>query len=1769
MMPSRTCRRSFGPILLSILSSITVPVIANAGPTVSFVTPSTIPQGSSSQAVTITGTGFTTSSYHQFSVSGGSAWAWATTAPTFNSSTSLTIFANNTVAQTILFRVCASNGSSVCSGNVSVTVGSTGLVLSESPPSGPQLTTTFVTQGNGFTPNTSIQRFVTPPNGNLTIAATVSNASGAFSFSYTTSCNDPSGNYQVYAYDPVIKLSSNTITRTVTSSPNCASTGVPTLSSNPTTGDQLNGRFSITGGGYNPNGAVQLSISPALNGSIFLGQTTASSTGLIYFVWTTDCSIPAANYSITARDVTKNQTAQPLLLAVASNNSCSTPGPKITQLSPNPMPGSTQPQYLTILGSTFQPGLKVRLQKSGIPEQDFLPELVWSNQIRVAVTVGTVAATWSVQIVNSDNNVSQAAALLVSGVAAPVVTAITNKPAITKGLMFVTRATNLTPGGGMEIFVRLPDGLTLQRISNANDVADSSGNFTCSFDTGKLNTFGSHQIFYRDTVSNQQSNEIPVTINPVQPGPSTNVNQGFSADPIDTATGNYTYEHTDLTIAGKGMPFTFARHYEAQNSVSGPLGNGWTHSFYGTLASNPVDNSITIHLGDGRTVVFDLQGGVYKPRYENVYDSLTSPSAGVYVMTTKRQMKYTFTQGKLSSIADRNANTFQLAYSGANLTTITDTAGRSITLVYDPSQRLITLTDPASRALGYGYDATGNLTSFTDARGKLFTYTYDGVSRMLTGVDPEGNTFVTNTYDSLGRVTTQKDGGANLWGYAYSPETGTTTITDPNQKTSLHIHDAGLKLLTQQDSFGKTTSFTYDVNNNRNQVTDRNGRITKLVYEQSGNALQTTDALGNISTATYNAFNDPLTRVDPLGNTTTFTYDGKSNLISLKDPLNNSTSFVYNASGQMTSSTDAEGRTTLYTYDASGNLTQVGDPLGNTTKYTYDIVGRRLTMVDASNFTTSNVYDNNDNLTKVTDPLNGVVEYTFDGNNNRLTMKDARLNTTTYTYDSNYKLATTKDALNGTVTTSYDKLRNPASGTDQRGGVSTMTYNSESRMTQSKDAVNNITSYGYDSAGNRTSMTDPLSKTTTLAYDALNRLTSTTDSLGAVTKTAYDAAGRVTSRTDAANNITSYTYDAAGRLTKTTDAANGTVTYSYDKVGNRTAVTDPRGKTTTFTYDALNRGKTITDPLANVTTNTYDAVGNLTKVVDGNGNTRNYAYDGNRRMTGTTFSIGSAVSYTYDANGNRTKMVDGQGTSTFAFDVLNRLTNYTHPLGAQMQFTYDAASNRTAVQYAAGKVARYAFDAANRMSTVTDWANAVTTYGYEAAGRVSSTGFPNGVSGAFVYDAVGRTTSIQYAKAGTSLYSEAVTWSLSGNPLTTDISGLSGSVIPSEATAYTYDNANRLATVPFGPVSSDKNGNVSVMPGFGPPTVFNYDLNNRTTAISGSATTAQMKYFGDGKLAEMTTSTGTARYLQDPGAAGNRILAELDASGNIQRAYLHGLGMISVIDGASTYYYLHNLQGSTVGIADGSGALVANYRYDPFGRTIQSTGSLTYPFRFLGRYSVPSISEYSVTSFRLYDSRSGRFTGPDPAHWSLNPGLSSYLYADQSPLRLIDANGLWASDVNDVFRSVLTDVGKQAVNSAAMAAYSLALSATTVAKGGLEAYDFVTFHKVPPLNALIRVTEGAQSMSATRLLEYTAASQHLTISPQDLRADAKTLTTIVDLSSAVAGIIKLPGHVHEILELQRAIKVKSWLGQSTTWPAIKQLRLALESIHTSFGGLGK
>ena len=114
------------------------------------------------------------------------------------------------------------------------------------------------------------------------------------------------------------------------------------------------------------------------------------------------------------------------------------------------------------------------------------------------------------------------------------------------------------------------------------------------------------------------------------------------------------------------MPFVSERDYNSQDATDGPLGFG--------LDQQPQ------HVADrqpGRRTERQLDGsGGFTPQY-GVFDRLTLNGNGTYTLTKKDLTQYRFNASKqLAAMVDKNGNTIALAYTGALLTQITDTAGR-------------------------------------------------------------------------------------------------------------------------------------------------------------------------------------------------------------------------------------------------------------------------------------------------------------------------------------------------------------------------------------------------------------------------------------------------------------------------------------------------------------------------------------------------------------------------------------------------------------------------------------------------------------------------------------------------------------------------------------------------------------------------------------------------------------------------------------------------------------------------------------------------------------------------------------------------------------------------------------------------------------------------------------------------------------------------------------------------------------------------------------
>ena len=112
------------------------------------------------------------------------------------------------------------------------------------------------------------------------------------------------------------------------------------------------------------------------------------------------------------------------------------------------------------------------------------------------------------------------------------------------------------------------------------------------------------------------------------------------------------------------------------------------------------------------------------------------------------------------------------------------------------------------------------------------------------------------------------------------------------------------------------------------------------------------------------------------------------------------------------------------------------------------------------------------------------------------------------------------------------------------------------------------------------------------------------------------------------------------------------------------------------------------------------------------------------------------------------------------------------------------------------------------------------------------------------------------------------------------------------------------------------------------------------------------------------------------------------------------------------YRYIHNLQGDIVGIVDGNGTFVVEYRYDAWGKPLNITGSLAdtlgrrNPFRYRG-YVYDEESELYYLRSRYYRPDWNRLINADAYITTGSGQLQSnlFLYCNNTPNVLIDPDG--------------------------------------------------------------------------------------------------------------------------------------------------------------------
>ena len=942
-----------------------------------------------------------------------------------------------------------------------------------------------------------------------------------------------------------------------------------------------------------------------------------------------------------------------------------------------------------------------------------------------------------------------------------------------------------------------------------------------------------------------------------------------TSNTVDLGTGIKIEQVTDIAFGGARGGVALRRIYTselARNCDGCPFGRGWTHNYAIRLTG------LFQQGGAGRVVFAEQVNG----RLFNY--SRTDPDGTLLFSTTATTgqlgdtvrkltngtFQYRYADGnvmwfdagrRLTALIDRNGNTTALTYTGQNLNQITDPVGRSVTLDYDSSNRILRATDPIGRTWTYTYEGTpgvpgpNGLTTATDPLNHVMRYDYAAGGRLSKVTDKRGIVTKQISYDVNGRVIEQRfaDGGIEKYSYALAGRVVTlATRVDTLGGSTRMRFNAGGYVIGASDALGQTSQTDRDLASNlATSVKGPCGCAEALrQFDERGNVTASADRLGQTERYEYDPVFNNVTRItDKLGRVTIFGYDSRGNLTTVTNALNQKTFFEYDQSGALTAVTDALGHASSIEYDAQGNAVASVDPLGNRSTFEYDGVGRRTASVDPLGRRASVTYDAMNRVLSATDPAGALSTGEYDQNGNETTVTDAEGHRWTTAYDVKGRPITSTDPLGQTARVEYNAGDEMTAVFSPAGRVVKYTYDQRGQLETVINPMNGSLRFTYDNRGKLLALTDQRGNTTTVTYDELFRPVATRDAFGRVATVSYTATDEVSETTDREGRRTVFSYDAVNRPSQSV-YADATVTHTFDAAGRVIRVDDTQGGFVQWGYDETNRIVNETTPNGTV----------------------NYAYNAAGQRTEMTALGRPPVSYTYDAAGRLLSIAQGTDTFTYGYDALSRRTSLQRPNGVTTSYSYDQVNRLTRLLHS--KSQDQVVDDFTYTYNLDDQINSITSQFFnqllpspktaspaDAANRISQFG-----GASLTFDSMGQTTSKTDGQALTSYE-----WDARGRMTRATLAN-------GQQMSYGYDAAGRRASRAVNEVA----------------TSFLYDgLDVILDRASGGENVDYLNGGIDDKL-RLTTESGPLYFIQDQQSSTAGLL---DSAGNVtERARYEAFG---------------------------------------------------------------------------------------------------------------------------------------------------------------------------------------------------------------------------------------------------------------------------------------
>ena len=252
------------------------------------------------------------------------------------------------------------------------------------------------------------------------------------------------------------------------------------------------------------------------------------------------------------------------------------------------------------------------------------------------------------------------------------------------------------------------------------------------------------------------------------------------------------------------------------------------------------------------------------------------------------------------------------------------------------------------------------------------------------------------------------------------------------------------------------------------------------------------------------------------------------------------------------------------------------------------------------------------------------------------------------------------------------------------------------------------------------------------------------------------------------------------------------------------------------------------------------------------------------------------------------------------------------------------------------------------------------------------------------------------------------------------------------------DESNMLTDIAGNAVEWDLNGQLVSDGQFS--YIYDYDGSMLTaTSLADPNLVIRYEYdpFGNrvGRVKEYAgLAEDESRYLLDYASSVPKVLMELekDANGDwqiVRKNYYYGDMLVMSTDGSDgdRWYYFHDKLGSVRAVVDGSGAVLNNYSYTPWGADIESqtTETVRNNVRYAGYQYDNDLKQYYLWA-RMYSPYLARFNGYDPVRgdYKLPLTLNPYLYCLNDPVNRWDPSGRFS--FGSMMAGVATGVGMTA-----------------------------------------------------------------------------------------------------------------------------------------------